>query len=111
MNCEEYIIERLQKLEKENEGLRKRIDNQNDTINKLSEKIDAFKDLFEKTQLEFYDRGCYYGLNFKGLYLTLTDKGKNAVKEIVNDLKILNLSNVTSDIVAKCEQKEKEEND
>lgn len=111
MNCEEYIIERLQKLEKENEHLNKTIADQKNTIENLIKKIDAFKDLFEKTQLEFYDRDCYYGLNFRGLYLTLTDKGKNAVKEIVNDLKILNLSNVTSDIVAKCEQKEKEEND
>lgn len=111
MNCEEYVIERIHELEKTNKNLNRTIVDQENTIENLIEKIDAFKDLFEKAQLEFKDSGCYYGLNFKGLYLTLNDKGKKAVREIVNDLKILNLSNITSDIVAKCEQKEKEEND
>lgn len=111
MNCEEYVIERIHKLEEENKNLDRTIANQENTIKHLIEKIDAFKDLLEKAQLEFKDSECYYELNFKGLYLTINDKGKKAVKEIVNDLKILNLSNVTSDIVAKCEQKEKEYND
>lgn len=89
MNCEEYVVERLQKLEKTNENLKILIDNQTDRIDALIEKIDAFEDLIEKAQLEIEEGECYYGLNFKGHYLTLNNKDK--VKSIVNDLKILDL--------------------
>lgn len=106
MNCEEYIIKRLQKLEKENEELL--LDTRIDITRKLYKKIDAFKDLLSKVQLKFNDEGNYYSLEFYSYYSTLNDKGKETIRDIIDDLKTLNID---SDIVAKCEQKEKEEND
>ena len=103
MNAEEYIVERIKMLEKTNDSLKFLIDNQTTTINNLSGEIKAYKDLLEKAQLEFKDGESYYGINFKGLHLTLTDKGKENVKAIINDLKILNLY---EDIILEVEKRE-----
>ena len=105
MNCEEYIIEKLQKLEKENEHLKKIVDIKDEVINILNSKVRVLYDLSDKTELEFKDYGNYCTINFYGFHSTITDEGKENIKEIVNDLKFLG---IYPDIV---EAFEKEEND
>ena len=103
MNCEEYVVEKLKSVEKTNDSLKILIDNQTERINELIEKIDAFKDLIERTQLKFVDKGSYYGLDFSGYYLDFTDKGKDNIKAIINDLKALDLY---EDIILEVEKRE-----
>ena len=105
MNCEEYVVERLQKLEKENEHLKKLVDIKDEVINSLKTQAKALYNLYDKAQLKFNDEGCYYSLEFNSYYSTLNDKGKEDIKEIINDLKVLDID---SDIVKAAEEFERE---
>lgn len=113
MNCEEYIVERLQKLEKENEHLKKLVDLKDEVIDSLNTKVKALYNLYDKAQLKFEDEGSYYSLEFKGIYFTLTDDGKEDIKEIINDLKVLDIDSDNSDIVKATEtfERKKASND
>lgn len=104
MNCEEYVVEKLQKLEQENKDLKNMNKLNDEIINRFITQVKAFNDLLSKSKLELQFNAEYdtYALTFNGFYTTITDKGKENIKEIVNDLKILNID---SDIVKAFEEK------
>ena len=112
MTAEEYIVERLQKLEKNIEDLKGLIDDQTNTINYLKEQLSAHTDLLTKAKLELQFNAEYdsYALNFRGYYSSINDSGKDCIKEIINDLKIIN-SLPHAKIIVDCEKMMKERGD
>lgn len=103
MNCEEYVVERLKKLEKINDDSKELVDNLSRRIGYLTEKISAYQDLISKAKLKFNDEGNYYSLEFNSYYSTLNDNGWDFIKDIVKDLKTLDLY---QDIILEVEKRE-----
>ncbi len=112
MTAEEYIVERLQKSEKNIEDLKGLIDDQTNTINELKKRLIAYENLLLKAKLELQFNAEYdsYALNFRGYYSSINDIGKDCIKEIINDLKIIN-SLDHSKIIIDCEKVMKERGD
>lgn len=107
MNAEEYVVEKLQKLEKINDDSKELVDNLSRRIGYLAKKISAFQDLLSKAKLKFNDEGNYYSLEFNSYYSTLNDNGWDSIKAIVKDLKALDLY---QDIILEVEKREQNSN-
>ena len=105
MNAEEYIVERLQKLEEQNKNLRDLVSSQNANLTELKNQINALVNLYDKSKLEFVFNPQFnsYSLHFKGYYSSISQDGSDNIKEIVNDLKMLNFD---SNIVLEVEKRE-----
>ena len=107
MTAEEYIVERLKKLEKINDDSKELVDNLSRRIGYLTEKISAYQDLISKAKLKFNDEGFYYSLEFNSYYSTLNDNDYDSIDSIVKDLKTLDLY---EDIILEVEKKEQNSN-
>lgn len=79
-SCEEYVLERLEKLEKENEELKKEIKGLEEKNGKLKDSnnklIEICKDV--EKEINFKDDGSYISLYFGKTYIGLADK-KNMI--------------------------------
>lgn len=106
MTADEYVVERLEKLEEQNKNLRDLVSAQKDNITELKNQIKALVNLYDKSKLEFVFNPQFnsYSLHFKGYYSSISQDDSDNIKEIVNDLKMLDFD---SDIVLEVEKRER----